>query len=132
MFPTALMCQSQEREDLTRIKEAHLKLHSFQASLCTLAATHLTLIYVCSHIRLSAVPLGCLIKQTGIIIRTILNLYFVGNTGNRTRDLWLDKCISTRQLYHLIHHQNRKYDNRKLLNAFAVIVMDQLKSQMIS
>ena len=131
MFPTALMCQSQEHEGSDkpgRIKEAHLKLHSFQASLCTLAATHLTLIYVCLIKQL----LGCLIKQTGIIIRTILNLYFVGNTGNRTRDLWLDKCISTRQLYHLIHHQNRKYDNRKLLNAFAVIVMDQLKSQMIS
>ena len=34
------------------------KLHSFQASLCTLTATHLTLIYVCMYIQLS-VPLGC-------------------------------------------------------------------------
>ena len=29
------------------------------------------------------------------------NPKFVGNTGNRTRDLWLDKCISNQQLYHL-------------------------------
>ena len=50
-----------------RIKEVHSKLHSFQASLCTLTSTHLTLIYVCTYIRLS-VPLGCLIKQAGIII----------------------------------------------------------------
>ena len=38
-----------------RIKEVHSKLHSF-------------------NIRLS-VPLGCLIKQPGIIIRTIINLW---------------------------------------------------------
>ena len=65
--------QSQESEEScrpARIKEVHSKLHSFQASLCTLTATHLTLIYVCTYIRLS-VPLGCLIKQAGIIIRTI-------------------------------------------------------------
>ena len=29
------------------------------------------------------------------------NPKFVGNTRNRTRDLWLDKCISNQQLYHL-------------------------------
>ena len=79
--------QSQESEGSckpARIKEVHSKLHSFQASLCTLTATHLTLIYVCTYIRLS-VPLGCLIKQAGIIIHTILK--YVGNTGNRTRDI---------------------------------------------
>ena len=56
------------------LKDVHSKLHSFQASLCTLTATHLTLIYVCTYIRLS-VPLGCLIKQAGIIIHTILNMW---------------------------------------------------------
>ena len=69
--------QSQESEGSckpARIKEVHSKLHSFQASLCTLTATHLTLIYVCTYIRLS-VPLGCLIKQAGIIIHTILNMW---------------------------------------------------------
>ena len=57
-----------------RIKEVHSELHSFLASLCTFTATHLTLIYVCTYIRLS-VPLGCLIKQAGIIIQTILNMW---------------------------------------------------------
>ena len=65
--------QSQESEP-ARIKEVHSKQHSFQASLCTLTATHLTLIYVCTYIRLT-VSLGCLIKQAGMIIRTILNLW---------------------------------------------------------
>ena len=55
-------------------KEVNSKLQLYQASLCTLTATHLTLIYVCTYILLS-VPLGCLIKQTGIIIHTILNLW---------------------------------------------------------
>ena len=69
--------QSQEYEGSykpARIKEVHSKLHSFQASLYTLTATHLTLIYVYTYIRLS-VPLGCLIKQAGIIIHTILNMW---------------------------------------------------------
>ena len=69
--------QSQESEGSckpARIEEVHSKLHSFQASLCTLTATHLTLTYVCIYIRLS-VPLGCLIKQAGIIIHTILNMW---------------------------------------------------------
>ena len=35
------------------------------------AASHLTMIYVCTYIRLS-VPLGCSIKQAGIIIHKIL------------------------------------------------------------
>ena len=66
--------QSQQSDgSYPRIKEVHSKQHSFQASLYTLTATHLTLIYVCTCIRLS-VPLGCLIKQAGIIIHT--------NTGN--------------------------------------------------
>ena len=69
--------QSQESEGFckpARIKEVHSKLHSFQASLCTLAATHLTLISVYTYIRLS-VPLGCLIRQAGIIIHKILNMW---------------------------------------------------------
>ena len=71
--------QSQESEGSckpARIKEVHSKLHSFQASLCTLTATHLTLMYVCTYIRLS-VPLGCLIKQAGIIIHTILIIHTI-------------------------------------------------------
>ena len=86
--------QSQESEGSckpARIKEVHSKLRSFQASLCTLTATHLTLIYVCTYIRLS-VPLGCLIKQTGIVIHTILNMWETSG---------LDKCISNQQLYQL-------------------------------
>ena len=43
----------------SRIKEVHSKVDSFQASLCTLTATHLTLVYVCTNIRPS-VPSGCL------------------------------------------------------------------------
>ena len=88
--------QSQESKGSckpARIKEVHSKLHSFQASLCTLTATHLTLIYVCTYIRLS-VPLGCLIKQAGIIIHTILNMW-------ETPGIWLEKCISNKQLYQL-------------------------------
>ena len=71
VVPTALLLQCNRP---ARIKEVHSKLHSFQASLYTLTATHLTLIYVCTYIRLS-VPLGCLIKQAVIIIHTILNLW---------------------------------------------------------
>ena len=71
--------QSQESEGSykpARIKEVHSKLHLLQASLCTLTASHLTLIYVYTYIQLSVtVPLGCLIKQAGIIIHTILNLW---------------------------------------------------------
>ena len=80
VVPTALMLQTGQSQEFggackpTRIKEVHSKLHSFQVSLCTLTATHLTLIYVCTYIRLS-VPLGCLIKQAGIIIHTILNMW---------------------------------------------------------
>ena len=81
--------QSQESEGSckpARIKEVHSKLHSFQASLCTLTATHLTLIYVCTYIRLS-VPLGCLIKQAGIIIHTILNMWETPGIEPVTSDL---------------------------------------------
>ena len=81
--------QSQESEGSckpARIKEIHSKLHSFQASLCTLTATHLTLIYVCTYIRLS-VPLGCLIKQAGIIIHTILNMWETPGIEPVTSDL---------------------------------------------
>ena len=69
--------ESEESYKPARITEVHSKLRSFQALLCTLTATHLTLINVCTYIRLS-VPLGCLIKQAGsagIIIHTILNLW---------------------------------------------------------
>ena len=81
--------QSQESEGSckpARIKEVHSKLHSFQASLCTLTATHLTLIYVCTYIRLS-VPLDCLIKQAGIIIHTILNMWETPGIEPVTSDL---------------------------------------------
>ena len=81
--------QSQESEGSckpARIKEVHSKLNSFQASLCTLTATHLTLIYVCTYIRLS-VPLGCLIKQAGIIIHTILNMWETPGIEPVTSDL---------------------------------------------
>ena len=81
--------QSQESEGSckpARIKEVHSKLHSFQASLCTLTATHFTLIYVCTYIRLS-VPLGCLIKQAGIIIHTILNMWETPGIEPVTSDL---------------------------------------------
>ena len=81
--------QSQESEGSckpVRIKEVHSKLHSFQASLCILSATHLTLIYVCTYIRLS-VPLGCLIKQAGIIIHTILNMWETPEIDPVTSDL---------------------------------------------
>ena len=81
--------QSQESEGSckpARIKEVHSKLHSFPASLCTLTATHLTLIYVCTYIRLS-VPLGCLIKQAGIIIHTILNMWETPGIEPATSDL---------------------------------------------
>ena len=81
--------QSQESEGSckpARIKEVHSKLHSFQASLCTLTATHLTLTYVCTYIRLS-VPLGCLIKQAGIIIHTILNMWETPGIEPVTSDL---------------------------------------------
>ena len=57
--------QSQESKGSckpARIKEVHSKLHSFQASLCTLTDTHLTLIYVCTYIRLS-VPLGTILNM---------------------------------------------------------------------
>ena len=49
------------------------KISKFDCRVIKYARTHLTLIYVCTYIRL-IVPLGCLIKQAGIIIHTILNL----------------------------------------------------------
>ena len=70
------------------IKEVHSKLHPFQASLCTLTYTHLTLRYVCTYIRLS-VPLGCLIKQAEIIIHTILNMW---ETPGIEIDVILEDC----------------------------------------
>ena len=55
---------------------------------------------ICLHIH-TRVPLGCLIKQAGIIIHRVSRRRVPGNTGNRTRDIWLDKCISNQQLYQL-------------------------------
>ena len=83
VVPTTLLLQCNWQ---ARIKEVHSKLHSFQASLCRLTATHLTLIYVCTYIRLS-VPLGCLIKQAGIIIHTILNMWETPGIEPVTSDL---------------------------------------------
>ena len=66
VVPTAQMlqcnCQLQESKGsysykLARIKEVQSKLHSFQALLYTLTATHLPPIYVYTYIRLS-VPLA--------------------------------------------------------------------------
>ena len=81
--------QSQESEGYckpAKIREVHSRLHSFQASPCTLTATHLALIYVCTYIRLS-VPLGCVIKQAGIIIHTILNMWETPGIEPVTSDL---------------------------------------------
>ena len=39
------------------------------------------------------------------------NPKFVENTGNRTRDLWFDKCISNQQLYHLSHSTIKNWKN---------------------
>ena len=68
--------QSQESYKPERIKKVHSKLHLLQASLCTLTATRIALIYVCTYIRLS-VPFGY-----------PWNPEFVGNTGNRSSNPW--------------------------------------------
>ena len=69
--------------------------------LCTLTATHLTLMCAYTHIWLSE-PLGCLIKQAGINIHTIPNmLIYVGNTGNQTRYNWLMK-VQTLPFRHML------------------------------
>ena len=70
--------QSQESEGSckpARIKEVHSKLHSFQASLCTLTAT------------LMFAHASCLIKQAGIIIHTILNMWVTPGIEPVTSDL---------------------------------------------
>ena len=91
--------QSQEYEGSykpARIKEVHFKLNSFLDLLRALIATDLTLIYVCTNIYFRLrVPLGCLIKQTGILNNYLYDTKFVGNTGNQTRDLGLDKFLQT-------------------------------------
>ena len=38
------------------------------------------------------------------------NPKYVGNAGNRTRDIWLDKCISNQQLYQLSYATTNKLD----------------------
>ena len=93
--------QSQESKGsnkLAKIKEVHFKLHSFQVSLCTLTATHLTFIYVCTYIQLNE-PLGCLIQQAGITIYTILKMWETPGFEPVTSHLRND---TNQQLYFLI------------------------------
>ena len=54
-----------------RINVGDVRFYSLLASQHTLAANHLTLTQACSRIRLSG-QLGCLTKQSGMIIYTIL------------------------------------------------------------
>ena len=109
--------QSQESEGSykpARIKEVHSKQHSFQAF--AVFTNSYSFNPVCTYIRLSVPwPLGCLIKQAGIINNYPYCPKFVGNTGSRTHDLWLDKCtmyISNQQLYHL-RHVSSKFDKNQ-------------------
>ena len=89
-------------QDNHRIKEKLSKLYSIKASLCNLTAAHLALIYtfaLCTYIR-PIVPLGCLIKQSGIIICTTLNLW----ETSRIKPVPLVSQVYTNQwLYHLSH-----------------------------
>ena len=69
-----IIAYSQESEGSckpARIKEVHSKLHTFQALLCS-----------CTLIATQAAKNNY-----------PYNPKFVGNTGNRTRDFWLDKYI---------------------------------------
>ena len=59
-----------------------------------------------TYIRLS-VPLGCLIKQAGIIIHTILNMWERPEIERVTSGLTVDKCISNQQLYQLSYSPMR-------------------------
>ena len=52
-------------------------------------------IYACMHIQLSD-PFGCLVKQNEYKLSMQSKIY-VGNTGNRTRDNWLSKCILSKR-----------------------------------
>ena len=72
-----------------RIKELHSKLHSFQASMCTLTSTHLFNPDICLHIHSAE----CTVR---LLNHTDRNNYpytpkRVGNTGNLT--LTSVKCI---------------------------------------
>ena len=58
---------------------------------------------ICLHIH-SAECTVRMLNQAGRNKYTY-NPKFVRNTGSRTRDLWLDKCISNQQLYHLSHYE---------------------------
>ena len=44
------------------------------------------------------------------------NPKFVGNTGNRTRDLMLEKCLSTQQLYQLSYSGTKAISPLKIIN----------------
>ena len=77
--------QSQESEGSYKpasIKEVHSNLHSIQALLCTLTATHLTMIHICLHIHSAECTVRLqLLNQAGRN-NYPYNLKFVGNTGN--------------------------------------------------
>ena len=76
LLPSALMSQSLEPEGSDKsagTKEVHSILHSFQASLCTLTATHLTR-NICLHIHSNFGRCTVrFVNQAGITISTILN-----------------------------------------------------------
>ena len=89
--------QSQESEGSckpARINEVHSKLHSLQASLCKFTATHLTLIYVCTCIRLS-VPLGCLKMKFDDVHPNDISLCSSGNMQRNELDSTVIKCPAT-------------------------------------
>ena len=91
-----------------RIKEVHSKLNSFQASLCTLTAVSYSFnTDICLHIHSDE----CTVRLPNQAGRNNYpyNPKYVGNTGSRTRDLWLDKCISNQQLYQLRHEIIKKH-----------------------
>ena len=46
------------------------------------------------------------------------NPQYVGNTGNRTRDGLLDKCISNQQLYQLSYSTENKFFNSVFVKRF--------------
>ena len=108
VVPTALLLQltgqSQESEGPykpARIKEVHTKLHSFQASLCTLHTHSYSFnTDICLHIHSAE----CTVRLLNQACRNNYpyNPKYVGNTGNRTRDLWLVKCIG---VVHILRNQ---------------------------
>ena len=90
--------ESEESDKPVLIRNAHSELSSFQASLSTLTATHLTLIkYVGTNIRLS-IPLACLIKQAGL--KAVQSLICGKHQESNPWPLaW--QVYTNQQLYHL-------------------------------